>query len=134
MTLTPYPLLLPWSRKSRAMPLFPLWAVGPVRSLGACTRVHFTFTFVFLFIRYSSINYRISSLHGFVFKICVNKQVYNKIMTTKMASQIMRMRESSCDFTHKRNLIVTAPAVVQTQKRDSQGSVVFIGISPNLTQ
>ena len=41
----PSPLLVPWSRKSRAIPLLPLWAVRPVQSLSACTRVHFTFTF-----------------------------------------------------------------------------------------
>jgi len=41
----PSPLLLPWSRKSRAIPLFPLWAVRPVQSLSACTMVHFTFTY-----------------------------------------------------------------------------------------
>jgi hypothetical protein len=35
-----------WSWKSRAIPLFPLWAVWPVQSLSACTRVTFTFTFV----------------------------------------------------------------------------------------
>ena len=33
----PSPLLAPWSRKSRAIPLLPLWAVGPVQSLSACT-------------------------------------------------------------------------------------------------
>ena len=43
VTLTPHPLLVPWSRKSRAIPLIPLWAVRPVQSLSACTRVHFTF-------------------------------------------------------------------------------------------
>ena len=37
-------LLLPWSRKSRAIPLLPLRAVRPVQSLSASTRVHFTFT------------------------------------------------------------------------------------------
>ena len=42
VTLTPHPLLVPWSRKSRAIPLLPLWAVRPVQSLSACTRVHFT--------------------------------------------------------------------------------------------
>ena len=41
----PPPLLVPWSRKSRAIPLLPLWAVRPVQSLSACTRVHFTFYF-----------------------------------------------------------------------------------------
>ena len=43
VTLTPHPLLGPWSRKSRAIPLLPLWAVRPVQSLSACTRVLFTF-------------------------------------------------------------------------------------------
>ena len=41
--LTPHLLLVPWSRKSRAIPLLPLWAVQPVQSLSACTRVNFTF-------------------------------------------------------------------------------------------
>ena len=43
--LTPHPLLLPWSRKSRSIHLLPLWTVRPVQSLSACTRVHFTFTY-----------------------------------------------------------------------------------------
>ena len=43
VTLTPHPLLVPWSRKSRAIPLLPLWAIRPVQSLSACTRVRFTF-------------------------------------------------------------------------------------------
>ena len=34
-----------WSWKSRAIPLLPLWAVRPVQSLSACTRMHITFTF-----------------------------------------------------------------------------------------
>jgi hypothetical protein len=41
-TLTHHPFLVPWSRKGRAIPLLPLWAVRPVQSLSACTRVHFT--------------------------------------------------------------------------------------------
>jgi len=41
-TLTPHPFLVPWSRKSRAIPLLPLWAIRPVQSLSACTRVNFT--------------------------------------------------------------------------------------------
>ena len=40
--LTPHPLLVPWSRKSKVIPPLPLWAVRPVQSLSACTRVHFT--------------------------------------------------------------------------------------------
>ena len=39
------PLLVPWSRKSRAIPLLPLWAVWPVQSLSACIRVHFALPF-----------------------------------------------------------------------------------------
>ena len=35
--LTPHPFLVPWSRKSRAIPLLPLWAIQPVQSLSACT-------------------------------------------------------------------------------------------------
>ena len=42
VTLTPHPFLVPWSRMSRAIPLLPLWAVRPVQSLSACTRVYFT--------------------------------------------------------------------------------------------
>jgi hypothetical protein len=47
VTLTPHPLLVLWSRKSRAIPLLPLWAVLPVQSLSARIRVQFTFTFTF---------------------------------------------------------------------------------------
>jgi hypothetical protein len=43
VTLTPQLLLVPRSRKSRAIPLLPLWAVRHVQSLSACTRVTFTF-------------------------------------------------------------------------------------------
>ena len=39
----PSPLLLPWSRQSRAIPLLPLWAVRSVQSRSACTSVHFNF-------------------------------------------------------------------------------------------
>jgi len=49
VTLTPHPLLVPWSRKSVAIPLLSLWALRPVQSLSACTRVNFTFTFTFTF-------------------------------------------------------------------------------------
>ena len=45
VTLTPYPLLVQWSWKSRAIPLLPLQAVRPVHNVSACTRVNFTFTF-----------------------------------------------------------------------------------------
>ena len=41
VTLTPHPLLVPWSRKGRAIPLLPLWAVWPVQW---CTLLSFTVT------------------------------------------------------------------------------------------
>ena len=47
VTLTPHPLLVSWSRKGRALPLLPVWAVRPVQSLSVCTKVHLTFTFTF---------------------------------------------------------------------------------------
>jgi len=47
----PSPLLVPWSRKSTAIPLLPLWAVRPVHSLSSRTRVHFTFTFTLSWLR-----------------------------------------------------------------------------------
>jgi hypothetical protein len=40
VTLAPRHLLVPWSWKCRAISLLPLWAVRPVQSLSACTRVH----------------------------------------------------------------------------------------------
>jgi len=46
--LTPHPLLVPWSRNSRAVPLLSLLAVRPVQSLSACTGVQFTFSFLLL--------------------------------------------------------------------------------------
>ena len=45
VTLTPQPLLVPRSRKSRAITLLSLWAVRPVECISASTRVHFNFTF-----------------------------------------------------------------------------------------
>jgi len=51
VTLTSHLLLVPWSRKGRAKPLIPLWAVRPVQSLSACTKVHFTF-FTYLYFQH----------------------------------------------------------------------------------
>ena len=48
VTLTPHSLLVRWSWKSRSIPLLSLWAVRPVQSLSACTRVHFTFYLTYI--------------------------------------------------------------------------------------
>jgi len=45
--LIPHPLLVPCLRKGRAIPLLPLWAVRPVQSLSASTRVQFNFYLLF---------------------------------------------------------------------------------------
>ena len=46
VTLTPHPLLCRGQEKSKAIPLLSLWAVRPVQSLSASTRVHFTLPFL----------------------------------------------------------------------------------------
>jgi hypothetical protein len=56
VALIPLPLLVPWSRKGRAIPLLLLWAVRPVQSFSACTRVNFTF-FVLGFNQYHSVQF-----------------------------------------------------------------------------
>jgi hypothetical protein len=45
LRLTPHPLLVPWSRKGKAIRLLLLWAVRRVQSLSDCTSVYFTITF-----------------------------------------------------------------------------------------
>ena len=52
VTLSLHPLLVLWSWKGRAIPLLPLWAVRPVQSLSACTRVRFTLSLAAVASRY----------------------------------------------------------------------------------
>ena len=65
----PSPLLVPWSKNSRAILLLPLWAVRPVQSFSACTRVHFTFTFTF--VSHKQLNLKINSADTFRNFVCV---------------------------------------------------------------
>jgi hypothetical protein len=44
VTLTPHPLLVPWSRKSRAITSTSIMGLRPVQTLSACKRVHFYIT------------------------------------------------------------------------------------------
>ena len=69
MTLTPHPLLVPWSRKSRPVPLLPLWAIRPVQSLSACTRVHFTFFTLEFYICHEGVC-QCGHLSGHILKLC----------------------------------------------------------------
>jgi len=57
VTLAPHPLLVPWSWKSRAIRLLFLWAVRSVQSLSACTRVHFTFFYIYSVIQKDGLNF-----------------------------------------------------------------------------
>jgi hypothetical protein len=55
---------VPWSRKGRAIPLLPLWAVRPVQSLSACTRGHFTY-FTRKQVAYAEKTLKCNELHKF---------------------------------------------------------------------
>jgi hypothetical protein len=54
----PSPLLVPLSRKSRAMPLLLLQVVRPVQSLSACTRLTFTFLLLLCLFLYWVIRFK----------------------------------------------------------------------------
>jgi len=69
----PSPILVPWSRKSRVIPLLPLRAVRPVQSLSACTRLHFTFTFTMAWEEYDR------GLRKIISSKPVLQLMYNKI-------------------------------------------------------
>ena len=68
----PSPLLVSWSWKGRAIPLLPLWAVRPVQSLSACTRVTFTFTFTCAYLNKTNSVNNLINIHCCV---CVKKAV-----------------------------------------------------------
>jgi hypothetical protein len=75
VTLTPHPLLVPWSRRSRAIPLTPIWAVRPVQSLSACTMVHFTFTLLTHFVKMRFLDDYIVGLKTHLLsKCCIHKK------------------------------------------------------------
>jgi len=56
VTLTSHPILVPCSRKSRVITLLPLWAVRPVQSLSACTREHFIFFYLTMYVTRTCFN------------------------------------------------------------------------------
>ena len=45
VTLNPHLLLVPWSIKSRAIPILPLRTLRPLQSFSACTRVHLPYIY-----------------------------------------------------------------------------------------
>ena len=81
--LTTQTLLVPWARKSRAIPLLPLWAVRPVQCLSTCTRVPFTFTFTLCVLsRYIILYFIILILH-----IC-KKDTYKLLSFRQLRSKV----------------------------------------------
>ena len=88
VTLTPHPLLVPWSWKGRAIPLLLLWAVRPVKSLSASTRVHFTFTFTWYLCKFMIISrWIILRMRNVSDKICIENQ--NNILCSILVSKIV---------------------------------------------
>ena len=96
VTLTLQPLLVPWSRKSKAIPLLPLWAVRPVQSLSACTRVHFTFFFLLDMLLLAELVVRLCCAWGSA-NSCGGTYV---VLEERMGC---RLRERACCFKHPLN-------------------------------
>ena len=111
VTLTPNPLLVLWSRKGRVIPLLPVWAVRPVQSLSACTRVHFTvFTF---FIRHSTTPCSFHSYTALKFKHIINyrRQLLQYLTLRRLMSYIYMEHPFLVflDHTQRRNTVGRTP-------------------------
>ena len=89
VTLTPHPLLMPWLRKSTAIPLLPLWAVQPVQSLSTCTRLHFTF-YLTQFIKLRFLHYHTTGLQKHLVSICKMQSALTARLTTPIHSKPTR--------------------------------------------
>ena len=77
VTMTPDSLLVPWSRKSRAIPLLPSRAVRPVQSLSACTKVHSPFYYPNT-IYYAGVTRKASAavfICERIYMICTNEKI-----------------------------------------------------------
>jgi hypothetical protein len=86
VTLTPHPLLVPWSWKGRAIPLLPLWAVQPVQSLSACTNMHF-FTFTTVIVRSFVPSHPLSETYVYeCFCLCMT---FTQNMASEMFAEIV---------------------------------------------
>jgi hypothetical protein len=92
VTLTPHTLLVPWSWKSRAITLLPLWAVRPVQSLSACTRVQFTFSKMY-FLHKSILEYQSRKFGGHELQ---QEGLLNVSFTNLVADFGETAREVSC--------------------------------------
>ena len=75
VTLTPYPLLVSWSRKRRAIPLLPLRAVRPIQCLYEGALYLFFISYVLMFLNpYSS--YLLSSFQMWDMKLTLQQEIW----------------------------------------------------------
>jgi len=75
VTLPPHPLIVHWTRKSRAIRLLPLWAVRPLQRLSAVTSVHFTFYTSKYVLKNSHLVKPLcasSNVHSYIIDICLS--------------------------------------------------------------
>jgi hypothetical protein len=84
VTMTPHTLLVPWSWKSRAIPLLPLWAVRPVQNFSACTRVHLYLYSFHIRLSYST-SFRVSCTTPYdMFLVTILTTLYQKRSTRNL--------------------------------------------------
>jgi hypothetical protein len=88
--LTPHPLLVPWSWKGTVIPLLPFWAVRPVDSLSANTRMHFTCV--------TSTNIRRPLRFMSVRHAVTRGATYIDIMNKCILSQLVCTADTRCTF------------------------------------
>jgi hypothetical protein len=62
VTLTPHPLIVPWSWKDRPIPLLPLWALRHVQSLSACTMGVYYYTVTGTVVRFYMLSKHVNSI------------------------------------------------------------------------
>jgi hypothetical protein len=65
---------------SRAIPLFPLWAVRPVQSLSGCTRVTFTFNLPYT-VHYDIKRKDVTWLNKFLCKFDIHGSVHRRLLS-----------------------------------------------------
>ena len=83
--LTPHPFQCRWSRKSRAIPLLPLWAIRPVQSLSACTR--------------GALYLKIPTYYEFVLRVCLFVCLSYRYATSGVSERVYLRHTCSCPDT-----------------------------------
>jgi len=76
VTLNAHSLLVPWSRRSRAIILLPLRGERPVQSLNTCTRVHYIYTYKETYFQCTNLSYRALLRQLKLFSQYINQQIH----------------------------------------------------------